>query len=439
MRNSHLVTPGGRLRGKSILVAFGTRPEAIKMFPVIKALRAIPGLDVTVAVTAQHRDMLDQVLEMAGIVPDFDLDLMRHGQSLDALAAGIVGRFGEVLDRVRPDRLLVHGDTLTTMMAALAAYFRRIAIGHVEAGLRSGNLHAPWPEEGSRKVAAALADLHFAPTTRAAAALLAENVASETIHVTGNTVIDALLATRTAIAENPALAAGLDPVAARFAGRRIVAVTAHRRESWGRESWDRERWNRESLGSGMAGIAEALIRIAARPDTGVVFPLHPNRAVREVMETALAGHPGIALVPPLDYPHFVRLMDMADVILTDSGGVQEEAPSLGKPVLVLRDTTERPEGIEAGTARLVGTRSDAIVAETARLLDDEAARLAAGRRHNPYGDGRAARRIARIVATSSGVASPAGAFVAKPSPFPATQTRPAEMQPTRQLDAQVDE
>lgn len=371
-----------------IVVVFGTRPEAIKMFPVVHALRKVQGLETLVAVTAQHRELLDQVMDIAGIVPDVDLDLMEPGQSLDALSARIITRFGAAMDELKPDRVLVHGDTLTTMMVTIASYFRKVPVGHVEAGLRSGNIYSPWPEEVNRKVTGAVADLHFAPTQGAADSLLAENVGAEAIHVTGNTVIDALFATVAQIKERPALAAGLDAVAARFAGKRIVAVTSHRRENFGQ---------------GMANIAEALARIAARPDTAVVFPVHPNPQVRPVMEARLGGLDNVALIEPLDYPHFVRLMAMADVILTDSGGIQEEAPSLGKPVLVMRDTTERPEGVAAGTARLVATDTDRIVAETELLLDDRAAYDAMAQAHNPYGDGTAATRIAQIVAAAHGV------------------------------------
>lgn len=365
-----------------ILVVFGTRPEAIKMFPVVHALRADDNISTLVAVTAQHRTMLDQVLDIAGITPDVDLDLMEPGQSLDALSARIVTHFGAVLDRLRPDRVLVHGDTLTTMMVTLASYFRRIPVGHVEAGLRSGNIYSPWPEEGSRKVASAVADLHFAPTQSAASALMAENIPSAAVHVTGNTVIDALLATKQKIVEQPALASGLDVLAHRFAGRRIVTVTSHRRENFG---------------AGMAHIGDAIAAIADRPDTAVIFPVHPNPQVRTVMNARLGAHRSVALIEPLDYPHFVRLMDMSDVILTDSGGIQEEAPSLGKPVLVMRDTTERPEGVAAGTARLVATDTARVVRETQRLLDDPAAHKEMAMAHNPYGDGHAAARIARII------------------------------------------
>jgi len=366
-----------------IMTVFGTRPEAIKMFPVVHALQTQPGIDVCVCVTAQHREMLDQVLEIARIVPDVDLDVMTPNQSLDALLARLVTGLGETFDQETPERILVHGDTLTTMAATLAAYFRKIPVGHVEAGLRSGNIYHPWPEEVNRKVTGAVADLHFAPTATAAVALRAENVPADRIHVTGNTVIDALLATKARIDEQPSLAAGLDDLLARFAGKRIVAVTSHRRENFG---------------DGMKAIADAIAGIAARPDVAVIFPVHPNPHVRSAMEPILGNLANVALIDPLDYPHFVRLLGASTLVLTDSGGVQEEAPSLGKPVLVMRETTERPEGIEAGTARLVGTDKNRIVSEIFSLLDDDAAYNAMARAHNPFGDGRAATRISEIIA-----------------------------------------
>jgi UDP-N-acetylglucosamine 2-epimerase (non-hydrolysing) len=353
------------------------------MFPVVHALRAQPGLDVRVCVTAQHREMLDQVLEIARITPDIDLDVMQANQTLDGLLARLVVGLGETFDAEKPDRILVHGDTLTTMAATLSAYFRKIPVGHVEAGLRSGNIYHPWPEEVNRKVTGAVADLHFAPTETAAAALRAENVPADRIHITGNTVIDALLATKARIDEEPALAAGLDPLVARFAGQRIVAVTSHRRENFG---------------DGMKAIADAIAAIAARPDVAVIFPVHPNPHVRAAMEPILGALSNVALIDPLDYPHFVRLLATSELVLTDSGGVQEEAPSLGKPVLVMRETTERPEGIEAGTARLVGTNRDRIVSEIFSLLDDSEAYAAMARAHNPFGDGTAGTQIAEIVA-----------------------------------------
>lgn len=366
-----------------IAIVFGTRPEAIKMFPVVQALHAQGNIEARVLVTAQHREMLDQVLEIARIIPDIDLDVMTPDQTLDALLARLVTGLGEAFDRERPDRILVHGDTLTTMAATLAAYFRKIPVGHVEAGLRSGNIYHPWPEEVNRKVAGAVADLHFAPTETAAAALRAENIPTNRIHVTGNTVIDALLATKARIDEEPSLAAGLDPLARRFADKRLIAVTSHRRENFGQ---------------GMQVIADAIADIAARDDVAVVFPVHPNPHVRSAMEPILGNLANVALIDPLDYPHFVRLLGMSTLVLTDSGGVQEEAPSLGKPVLVMRETTERPEGIEAGTARLVGTDKNRIVSEIFSLLDDEGAYNAMARAHNPFGDGRAATRISEIVA-----------------------------------------
>lgn len=365
------------------MTVFGTRPEAIKMFPVVHALRETPGIDARLCVTAQHREMLDQVLDIARLTPDIDLDVMTPNQTLDALLARLVTGLGETFDRERPDRVLVHGDTLTTMAATLAAYFRKIPVGHVEAGLRSGDIYHPWPEEVNRKVTGAVADLHFAPTETASAALHAENVPADRIHITGNTVIDALLATKTRIDEEPALAAGLDPLIARCADRRIIAVTSHRRENFGQ---------------GMKAIADAIAAIASRPDVAVIFPVHPNPHVRSAMEPILGPLPNVALIDPLDYPHFVRLLSASTLVLTDSGGVQEEAPSLGKPVLVMRETTERPEGIEAGTARLVGTDAARIVTEIFSLLDDSEAYSAMARAHNPFGDGKAARKIAEIVA-----------------------------------------
>jgi UDP-N-acetylglucosamine 2-epimerase (non-hydrolysing) len=370
---------GGKPR---IVVTFGTRPEAIKMFPVVFALRETGQFDVKVVVTAQHRELLDSVLALAGIVPDVDLDLMQPDQSLDALSARLVTRFGAVLDGFLPDRVLVHGDTLTTMMASLACYFRRIPVGHVEAGLRSGDIYSPWPEEVNRKVTGVIADLHFAPTETAAAALRAENANEKSIHVTGNTVIDALLFARGKIAAEPGLAPAIAPLRERFKGKRIIAVTAHRRENFG---------------AGMAGIADALQQLAARDDVGIIYPLHPNPNVAGTMRLALAGLANIALINPLDYLDFVAMMEASDIVLTDSGGIQEEAPSLGKPVLVMRDTTERPEGVAAGTARLVGTNASVILTETERLLDNEDAYRAMSCAHNPYGDGAAAQRIAALV------------------------------------------
>ena len=368
-----------------VAVVFGTRPEAIKLFPVIHALRHRAHVDTRVIVTAQHRGLLDQVLEIAGIRPDIDLDVMTPGQTLDSLTATLIVELGKAFDAERPDRIIVHGDTLTTMVASLAAYYRKIPVAHVEAGLRSGDIHHPWPEEVNRRVVACIADMHFAPTQGAADALLQENRDVRGIHVTGNTVIDALLATSERVKAMPSLASGLDDLAARFTGKRIVAVTSHRRENFG---------------GGMEAIARSIADIAARPDVAVIFPVHPNPNVRPVMEAVLRDLPNVAMIEPLDYPHFVRLLDMCHLVLTDSGGVQEEAPSLGKPVLVMRETTERPEGVAAGTARLVGTDRARIVREVLALLDDEAAYAAMSRAHNPFGDGHASERIATIIARS---------------------------------------
>ncbi|KQM64106.1 UDP-N-acetyl glucosamine 2-epimerase [Sphingomonas sp. Leaf16] len=361
-----------------ILVVFGTRPEAIKLFPLIHALRAHPGFDTRVVVTAQHREMLDQVMEFAGIVPDIDLNIMTAGQSLDGLTARLLHALGPVFDAEQPDRVIVQGDTATAMVAALAAYYRKVPVAHVEAGLRSHDIYHPWPEEVNRKIVGSIADLHFAPTETAADALLAENVPAERVLVTGNTVIDALHMARERIAAEPQRTQALDALAERFAGKHIVLVTTHRRENFG---------------GGMENIARAIARIAEREKVGVIFPVHPNPQVRSVMDAILGDNPRVAMIAPQDYPHFVRLLDLCHLVLTDSGGVQEEAPGLGKPVLVMRETTERPEGVMAGTAKLIGSDEDRIVAEVATLLDDPAAYAAMAKAHNPFGDGHASARI----------------------------------------------
>lgn len=371
-----------------ILIIFGTRPEAIKLFPVVQALGAVGGLTVRTCVTAQHRGLLDQVLGIAGITPDIDLDLMEPGQTLDRLTARLLTSLGEVMDRELPDRVIVQGDTATAMVGALAAYYRRVPVSHVEAGLRSGDIYHPFPEEVNRRIVAPIADQHFAPTQTAADALLRENIAAETIHVTGNTVIDALLATQAKLEADPALGAGLDDLAARFAGKRIVLVTTHRRENFG---------------GGMENIARAIRRIAARDDVAVIFPVHPNPNVVSVMNAVLGDQRNIARIDPLDYPHFVRALGLCHIVLTDSGGVQEEAPALGKPVLVMRETTERPEGVAAGTAKLIGTDEVRIVSEIFTLLDDNGAHQAMARAHNPFGDGHASAKIAKVVADGFGL------------------------------------
>jgi len=368
-----------------ILVVFGTRPEAIKLFPLVHALRRTDA-GVRVCVTGQHREMLDQVLEIARITPEHDLDLMLPNQSLDTLSARLLTELGRVMDADRPDRVIVQGDTATAMIGALTAYYRKIPVGHVEAGLRSGNIYHPWPEEVNRKVVGAIADLHFAPTSTSRDALLAEKVPAERIHVTGNTVIDALIETRARVDSDATLASTIAPIAARFAGKRIVAVTTHRRENFG---------------EGLKSVAQAVRRIADRPDVAVIFPVHPNPNVRAPMAEVLGGIDNVAMIDPLDYPNFVRLLSLCHFVMTDSGGVQEEAPALAKPVLVMRETTERPEGVAAGTAKLVGNDEEVIVTEASRLLDDKAAYEAMARAHNPFGDGRSSERIARIILDSA--------------------------------------
>lgn len=370
-------------RRLKVLVAFGTRPEAIKMAPVVEAFRRDGSMDIVVAVTAQHRQMLDQVLELFSIVPDEDLDLMQPGQTLADLFARILTGMNGVIARHHPDIVLVHGDTSTTLATALAAFYNKVRVGHVEAGLRTGDLWAPWPEEANRRLTAPLSSLHFAPTAQSRANLLAEGVDDGDIEVTGNTVIDALLEVVGRIEQDAALAEGL---ACRFPfldpDRRLVLVTGHRRENFG---------------AGFEQICVALKTLAERGDVQVVYPVHLNPNVQEPVNRLLAGVDNIVLIEPQDYLPFVYLMSRSSLIITDSGGVQEEAPSLGKPVLVMRDTTERPEAVEAGTVRLVGTGAARIVAEAGRLLDEPSAYADMSRAHNPYGDGQASARIARRV------------------------------------------
>ena len=382
----------GKTGSRRIMVIFGTRPEAIKLFPVIAALNEADGLEPVVLVTGQHREMLDQVLEIAGLAPDHDLALMQPGQSLDEISARLLTGIGAVLDAEKPDMVIVQGDTATAMCGALAAYYRKLPVAHVEAGLRSGNIYHPWPEEVNRKIIGGFADLHFAPTETAANALRREAVPDDKILVTGNTVIDALHWVTAKLADDPAQASVIAPVEARFAGKRIIGVTTHRRENFG---------------SGMDDIAHAIRDLAARDDVAIIFPVHLNPQVRAAMLPILGGLDNVALLEPLDYLNFTRLLQIAELMLTDSGGVQEEAPALGKPVLVMRDTTERPEGVAAGTAKLVGTDRATIVAEATRLLDDPAAYAAMAQAHNPFGDGHSSGRIAdaitRWFATSGSV------------------------------------
>jgi UDP-N-acetylglucosamine 2-epimerase (non-hydrolysing) len=371
---------------KTILVVVGTRPEAVKMAPVVLALAGAGGDRVRcrLAATGQHRGLLDQALAAFGLRPEIDLDLMRPGQALAGLTARAIEALDACLAETRPDLVLVQGDTTTVLAAALAAFYRRVPVGHVEAGLRTGDLQSPWPEEANRLVADRLAALHFAPTASARANLVREGIDPRNIHVTGNTGIDALFLTLARPGPTPP-------------ARRLVLVTAHRRENFG---------------APFASICEAVADLAMRfPDVRFVFPVHPNPNVAEPARAILArpGDPRLAagnvrLVEPLAYPEFVATMAASALILTDSGGVQEEAPSLGVPVLVLRETTERPEAVEAGTVRLVGTDRDAIVREAARLLSDPDARAAMARAHNPYGDGHAAERIAAACLAFLGLA-----------------------------------
>lgn len=365
-----------------VLCVFGTRPEAIKMAPVVRELEGAPGIVSRVCVTAQHREMLDQVLSLFGITPDYDLNLMKQGQDLTDITAAVLQGLRVVLRDFAPDLVLVHGDTTTTLAASLAAYYERVPVGHVEAGLRTGDILSPWPEEVNRKVAGTIAALHFAPTTRARDNLLRENVAPGTIDVTGNTVIDALQHVVARIENGAALRDGLASGFNFDTSRRIVLVTGHRRESFG---------------GGFDRICAALARLAARPDVEIVYPVHLNPQVKGPVEHYLGALPNVHLIAPQSYLPFVYLMHRATLILTDSGGVQEEAPSLGKPVLVMRETTERPEAVEAGTVRLVGTDTTKIVATATELLDNTTAYDAMSVAHNPYGDGKAAGRIVAAI------------------------------------------
>lgn len=368
---------------QKVMLVFGTRPEAIKMAPVVMALRGMPDIDTCVAVTAQHRHMLDQALDLFGIVPDEDLNVMAPSQSLPDLFARILVGLSEALDKHKPNLVVVHGDTSTTIAAALSAFYAKVPVAHVEAGLRTGSLAAPWPEEANRRLTSTLATVHFAPTVRARGNLLAEGVPSEAIHVTGNTVVDALLAVVSRIERDPDLGASLDAALPILDPERpILLVTSHRRENFGQ---------------GLIELCSALVSIAEARDVQIVYPVHLNPNVQGPVSRLLAGHPNILLVAPLDYLPFVRLMSRVQLILTDSGGIQEEAPSLGKPVLVMRDTTERPEAVEAGLVRLVGTNHDSIVAAALRVLDKLGPSSETLLPTNPYGDGRAATRVAKAI------------------------------------------
>jgi UDP-N-acetylglucosamine 2-epimerase (non-hydrolysing) len=365
---------------KKVLTIFGTRPEAIKMAPLVKSLQNHPEFESRVCVTAQHRKILDQVLELFSIVPDYDLDIMKASQSLHHITSSVLNSLKEVLEDFEPQLVLVHGDTTTTFAASLAAFYQQVPICHIEAGLRTGNLLSPWPEEANRKLTGALSNYHFAPTQTAKDNLIKENVAEEQIIVTGNTVIDALLWVQNKINSSPELSekfkqdfSYLNP------NKKLVLITGHRRESFG---------------EGFESICAAIKHIAKnQADVEVVYPTHPNPKVQEPVNRWLKGIDNIHLIEPLDYLPFVYLMMHSHIILTDSGGIQEEAPSLGKPVLVMRETTERPEAVEAGTVKLVGTDYNEIVSSVIQLLHDEKHYQKMSLAHNPYGDGKACQRI----------------------------------------------
>lgn len=369
-----------------VLTVFGTRPEAIKMAPVIAELRRRNEFDCKVCVTGQHRELLDQVLNLFRIEPEYDLSIMRDHQSLTDITCEVLRGLEPILAEFKPDIVLVHGDTTTTLAASLASFYQKIAVAHVEAGLRTGDKYSPWPEEANRLLAGQLSDLHFAPTVQTKANLLQENIDEDRVLVTGNTVIDALLSVVKTQAQDGALRQKLEESFSFLKpSRRLILVTGHRRENFG---------------EGFDNICRALRTIAAKFDNiEIVFPVHLNPRVREPVHEALGKSPRIHLIEPQDYLAFVYLMNRADVILTDSGGIQEEAPSLGKPVLVLRNTTERPEAVTAGTVRLVGTDADTITENLTELLTDPAAYAAMSEAHNPYGDGKAARRIVDALAS----------------------------------------
>ena len=366
-----------------VLTVFGTRPEAIKMSPVVHALAETKEIEAKVCVTGQHRQMLDQVLDLFKIKPDFDLDLMKPGQDLTDITSNVLLSMRKVLRQWRPDWVLVHGDTTTTLAASLAAYYEKIPVGHVEAGLRTGNIYSPWPEEMNRRIAGTISAVHFAPTETAKANLIREGVNESHVIVTGNTVIDALLNVVHSIRSDTALRSQLTK---RFdfldQTKKLILVTGHRRENFGEP---------------FLNICAALEELSKRDDLQILYPVHLNPNVQEPVNRLLGSISNIHLIEPQDYLPFVYLMDQAFLILTDSGGIQEEAPSLGKPVLVMRDTTERPEAVKAGTVKLVGTNKQSIINESILLLDDSIEYLRMSRANNPYGGGKAATRITNFL------------------------------------------
>ena len=368
-----------------LMTVFGTRPEAIKMCPLVLEMSKYPDyIEPIVAVTAQHREMLDQVLELFNIKPDYDLNIMASGQTLYDITTRALTGLKEVIEEAKPDMVLVHGDTTTTFAGALAAFYAQVPVGHVEAGLRTGNKYSPYPEEMNRKLTGSIADMHFAPTSTSKANLLKENVNPETILVTGNTVIDAL--ETTVKADYKFADAEFNKIFAR--GNRLILMTTHRREN---------------LGEPMRNVYKALRKVLeTHADVEAIFPVHKNPKVREIVQEELGGLERVHLIEPMDYEPFANLMGKVDIVLTDSGGIQEEAPALGKPVLVLRDTTERPEAVDAGTVKLIGTAYDDVLRETNLLLDDSAHYKKMAEAANPYGDGKACERIIRAILQKNG-------------------------------------
>ena len=368
-----------------LMTVFGTRPEAIKMCPLVLEMGKYPDyIEPIVAVTAQHREMLDQVLELFNIKPDYDLNIMASGQTLYDITTRALTGLKEVIEEAKPDMVLVHGDTTTTFAGALAAFYAQVPVGHVEAGLRTGNKYSPYPEEMNRKLTGSIADMHFAPTSTSKANLLKENVNPETILVTGNTVIDALQTT--VKADYEFADAEFNKIFAR--GNRLILMTTHRREN---------------LGEPMRNVYKALRKVLeTHADVEAIFPVHKNPKVREIVQEELGGLDRVHLIEPMDYEPFANLMGKVDIVLTDSGGIQEEAPALGKPVLVLRDTTERPEAVDAGTVKLIGTAYEDVLRETNLLLDDSAHYKKMAEAANPYGDGKACERIIRAVLQKNG-------------------------------------
>lgn len=366
-----------------VLIVFGTRPEAIKMAPVVSELKKYKEFETKVCVTAQHRQMLDQVLDLFKLKPDFDLNLMKSGQDLTDITVNVLKGMRDIFGVWRPDLVLVHGDTTTTLATSLAAFYQRIKVGHIEAGLRTHNKYSPWPEEVNRTVAGIISSVHFSPTELSRQNLINEGISEKAVHITGNTVIDALREVVGLIRSDVHLRESLDE---RFnflnPAKRLILVTGHRRENFG---------------EGFENICNALAEIVKIKDVEIVYPVHLNPNVQEPVRRILSGSSGVHLIDPLDYLPFVYLMNRADIVITDSGGIQEEAPSLGKPVLVMRDMTERPEAVQAGTVKLVGTDPKRIISETKLLLEDTANYQRMARAHNPYGDGLAAQRIAHIL------------------------------------------